>query len=110
MLALKGQYLVSVGQGDFIPLAMPLQKIPWIEAMLGCPIKMINGQIWNEKYPGNPEWIAQKGIHFESNPWFQLYLEFIKQLQNKLHKRFLISDTTNLRGASDLVAAIMGVS
>lgn len=110
MLALKGQYLVSVGQGDFIPLAMPLQKIPWVEAMLGCPIKMINGQIWNEKYPGNPEWIVQKGIHFESNPWFQLYLEFIELLQNRLHKHFLISATTNLRGASDLVAAIMGVS
>jgi len=110
MLALKGQYLVSVGQGDFIPLAAPLQKIPWIEAMLGCPIKMINGQIWNEKYPGNPELIVQKGIHFESNPWFQLYLEFIELLQNRLHKHFLISATTNLRGASDLVAAIMGVS
>jgi len=110
MLALKGQYLVSIGQGDFIPLAAPLQKIPWIEAMLGCPIKMINGQIWNEQYPGNPERIVQEGIHFESNPWFQLYLEFIKQLQNKLPKRFLISVTTNLRGASDLVAAIMGVS
>lgn len=110
MLALKGQYLVSVGQGDFIPLATPLQKIPWIEAMLGCPIRMTNGQIWNEKYPGNPEWIVHKGIHFESNPWFQLYLEFIKQLQNRLHKRFLISTMTNLRGACDLVAAIMGVS
>lgn len=110
MLALKGQYLVSVGQGDFIPLARPLIKIPWIEAMLGCTIRMINGQIWNEQYSGNLEWIMHKGIHFESNPWFQLYLEFIKQLQNRLNKRFLISAMTNLRGTCDLVAAIMGVS
>jgi hypothetical protein len=48
MLALKGQYIISVGEGDFVPLALPLMKIPWIEeAMLGCPLKMLNGQIWN---------------------------------------------------------------
>jgi len=44
--------------------------------MFGYPIKIINGQIWNEKYSGNPEWIVQKSVYFKSNPWFQLYLEF----------------------------------
>ena len=109
MLALKGQYLVSVGQGDSIPLARPLLKIPWIEAMLGCTITMINGQIWNKQYSGDPELLIQKGIHFESNPWFQLYLEFIKQIQNRLDKRFLISAIAGFRGTCDLAASIMGV-
>lgn len=108
-LALKGQYLVSVGQGDSIPFSRPLIKMPWIEAMLGCKIRMINGQIWSEQYSGDPELIIHKGIHFESNPWFQLYLEFIKQLQNRLNKRFPISPMAGLHGTCDLVASIMGV-
>ena len=32
-----GKYLVSPGIGDQLPRSQPLVKIPWIEAMLGCP-------------------------------------------------------------------------
>jgi hypothetical protein len=108
-LAFKGQYLVSVGQGDFIPLASPLQKIPWLEAMIGCPLKMTEGQIWPETYPHDLEDLLLNGIHFESNPWFQLYLDFIKKLQNRIKNRFFISSASLIRGPSDLVANIMGV-
>jgi len=108
-LAAQGQYLVSVGQGDQIPLSQALVKIPWIEAMLGCPIKMVKGQIWNEHYPGDPEEVIHRGVRFENNPWYQLYLEFIRQLQTHLKERFPVSATTLLRGTCDLAAAIMGV-
>jgi len=108
-LAERGIYLVSVGLGDQMPLSRPLPKIPWVEAMLGCPIVMTEGHIWNKHYPGDPAEVIARGANFEHNPWLQLYLEFLKQLQARLSRRFLVSANTLLRGASDLAAAVMGV-
>lgn len=108
-LPAQGQYLVTVGLGDLMPACRPLVKIPWIEAMLGCPITMTEGHIWNEHYPGDPEEVIRRGANFEHNPWFQLYLEFLKKLQARLGKRFPVSANTLFRGASDLAAAVMGV-
>ena len=108
-LRAQGQYLVSLGLGDLMPLTRPLCKIPWIEAMLGCPLRMTEGHIWNEHYPGDPEEVIQRGVNFEHNPWLQLYLEFLRQLQSRLGDRFAVSAQANLRGTSDLAAAVMGV-
>ena len=108
-LPAQGQYLVSVGLGNVMPVCRPLPKIPWLEAMLGCPIRMTEGHIWNEHYPGDPEEVIRRGAHFEHDPWLQLYLEFLRQLQDRLSDRFPVSANTLFRGASDLAAAVMGV-
>jgi len=108
-LRVQGQYLISVGLGDQMPSSCPLGKIPWIEAMLGCPLKMTEGQIWNEHYPGDPEEMIRRGVNLTHNPWFQLYLEFLRQLQSRLGTRYPVSANTLLRGTSDLAAAVMGV-
>ena len=107
-LAAQGQFLVSVGLGDLLPQSSPLGK-PWIEAMLGCPLKITGGQIWNQHYEGDPEEVIHRGANFEHNPWFQLYLEFLRQLQDRLEDRYPVSANTLLRGPSDLAAAVMGV-
>lgn len=99
-LALKGEYLVNVGQGDFLPLAMPLMKFPWLEAILGCPIEMTEGQIWDREYPGDPDEVARDSSSFDKNPWFQLYREFLSRLQDRLSDRFYISTSSNQRGGS----------
>jgi hypothetical protein len=108
-LRLQGQFIISAGLGDLMPVSRPWGKIPWVEAMLGCPIKMTEGQIWNEHYPGDPEDVIRRGANFQHNPWFQLYLEFLQQLQARLGDRFPVSANTLIRGTSDLVAAVMGV-
>ena len=108
-LALNGEYLVNVGQGDFLPLAMPLMKFPWLEAILGCPIRMTEGQIWDARFSGDPEEVVSDNSGFDNNPWFQLYLEFLRVLKKRLSDRFFVSTSSNQRGASDLVAAVMGV-
>jgi hypothetical protein len=108
-LSAKGESIVSVGRGDLLPSSRALPKIPWIEAMLGCPIKMTEGQIWSERYPRAPEEVIRRGVSFENNPWFQLYLEFLHQLQVRLGDRFPVSANTLFRGTSDLAAAILGV-
>jgi hypothetical protein len=103
------QSLASLGLGDQLPFSQPFFKIPWIEAMLGCPIKMTEGQIWVERHTGDLETLIRRGIHFDHNAWFQLYLEFLRQLEAKLGSQFPVTANTLLRGPSDLVAAIMGV-
>jgi hypothetical protein len=105
----EAQFLVLVGLGDLLPHSWPHPKIPWIEAMLGCPVKMTAGQIWSERYEGDPEEIISRGSNFEHNPWFQLYLEFLRQLQDRLGGGYPVSVNTLLRGTSDLAAAVMGV-
>jgi hypothetical protein len=108
-LRLQGQFMIKVGIGDLMPLSVAWSKIPWGEAMLGCPIKMTEGQIWAEPYPGDPEEVIRRGVHLEGNPWFELYLEFLRQLQWRLGECFPVSTHTLVRGTSDLVAAVMGV-
>jgi hypothetical protein len=109
MNLLHSQYLAYVGQGDAPPSAYPFGKIPWLEAMLGCPITMTEGHIWSEPYAGDPREVIARGAAIERSPWFQLYLEFLHLLPARLGDRFLISANTLLRGACDLAAAILGV-
>jgi hypothetical protein len=108
-LLAQGHYLVSMGLGDVLPTTRPFSKVPWMEAMLGCPLKITEGQLWNEHYPGDPEEVIQRGANLEHNPWFQLYLEFLRRLPARIGDRFAVSANTLLRGTSDLAAAVMGV-
>ena len=106
---LHSQYLAYVGHGDAPPSACPFGKIPWLEAMLGCPITMTEGHIWSEPYAGDPREVIARGADIERSPWFQLYLEFVRLLPARLGDRFLVSANALLRGACDLAAAILGV-
>jgi hypothetical protein len=103
------QSIASLGLGDLMPFSQPFFKIPWLEAMLGCPIKMTEGQIWVQRHVEGAEHVIRRGAHFEGDPWFELYIEFLRLLQTRLGDRFPVSTNTLLRGPSDLVAAIMGV-
>jgi len=103
------QTLAFLGIGDVLPFSQPFFKIPWLEAMLGCPIKMTEGQIWVERYEGDLDELVQEGVDLEGNPWFGLYLKFLRLLQERISGRFPVTHNTLFRGPSDLVAALMGV-
>lgn len=102
--------VASVGIGDLVPFSQPFFKIPWIEAMLGCPIIMTEGQIWVGRYEGDVDALAARGIHLEGNPWLALYLAFMRGLQERAAHRYLVTANTLLRGPSDLVAGLLGVN
>ena len=109
LLAAKAQVLTFPGVGDLMPYCRPFFKIPWLEAMLGCPITMTEGQIWVQEYQGDPEDLIARGANLTGNPWLELYVEFIRKMQDRLVPPYLASTNTLLRGPSDLVAAILGV-
>jgi hypothetical protein len=103
------QAVASLGLGDALPFSQPFFKIPWLEAMLGCPITMTEGHIWVERHPGGAEAVIQQGAGLQGNPWLELYCEFLRQLSERLGARFPVTANTLLRGPSDLVAAVLGV-
>jgi len=103
------QAVASVGLGDALPFSQPFFKIPWLEAMLGCPITMTEGQIWVERHPGGAEAVIQQGANLDGNPWLDLYCEFLRQLRDRLNDRFPVTANTLLRGPCDLAAAVLGV-
>jgi hypothetical protein len=103
------QAVATLGLGDLLPFCQPFFKIPWIEAMLGCPITMTEGQIWVERHPGGAQAVIQRGANLEHDPWLELYCQFLRQLCSQLQDRFPVTANTLLRGPSDLVAAVLGV-
>jgi hypothetical protein len=108
-LPAQGQFMIAAGLGEQMPISHAITKIPWLEAMLGCPVKMTDGQIWSEPYEGDPEEIIARGANFEHNPWLDLYCEFLRQAQAHLAGRFPVTANTLFRGTCDLVAAVLGV-
>jgi len=68
---------------------------------------MTEGQIWNEHYAGDLDTLISRSANLEHNAWYQLYLEFVRQLHDRLSGRFAVSANTLFRGTSDLVAALM---
>lgn len=105
----KHPTLAFPGIGDLMPFSQPFFKIPWLEAMLGCPITMTEGHIWVKPYEGDLDAFMARGVDLEGNPWLDRYLSFLEILQARLGDRYPVTTNTLLRGPSDLVAHMLGV-
>ena len=66
-------------QDDVVRGAAPFPAIPWMEAMLGCRVRIAPGSIWAEEM--GLSWDELEGLQVdEDNPWLQKYLAFTKML------------------------------
>ncbi|VAX21053.1 hypothetical protein MNBD_IGNAVI01-409 [hydrothermal vent metagenome] len=102
-------YLELSGQinDDICRSAMPLASIPWMEAILGCPIVSAGSHLSTEKILDDPESYSKIQINTD-NPWVKKYLEFIQVYNNYFNGKYPVGQSV-LRGPSDLVCALMGV-
>jgi hypothetical protein len=93
--------------GDFLYSASAFWGIPWLEAMLGCPIyaNHATGSIYCEPPPG----FAPDAVPAFSpgNPWSRLMDAMLRALAATSAGRFPLA-TTRMRGAADLLAALYG--
>lgn len=94
--------------GDFIWSASAYWGIPWLEAVLGCPIfaSQSSGSIYSEPPSSfnGPDSI----LSFDANnPWLQLMETYLNRLAEKSAGRWPIG-TTRMRGISDLLSALYG--
>ena len=91
---------------DLIGTAEPLMGIPWLEAICGCQVVASDTSVWPQS---PPEGTRIDGIEFsEDNPWFQKLLETMHLIVEFVGDRYMVTNTSHLRGTSDVLAALLG--
>ena len=82
--------------------------IPFLSGMLGSPLKVLPGNILGEEL--NLPWNKIENIDLDrNNPWFKIYIEFIKELVEKAEGFFPVSHAA-FRGPSDLIGLLRGTA
>jgi len=85
--------------------AFPLMTIPWLEAILGCPIIKKGKNIWAEPLDGGLQGFLSKSLDLNTNPWLDQLLGLNRWLGSLSACRFPVSASL-MRGPSDLLSAI----
>ncbi len=98
----------SLAMGDWFSVRGPYVRVPWMEAILGCPIYVDrdSGSMWSEPFLKSPtEW---SGFRLQpDNPWFRKMLEFTRLLVEENDGTYLVGQTL-MRGPIDMVRALFG--
>jgi hypothetical protein len=96
--------------GDLVWPAMPPTAIPWLEGMLGCPIRysLPSGSFFAEPIAAEDPF-AIEPAPLGVNPWFLKLIEFIEGLARVSRGRFAVGLPLT-RGPWDLVSAACGAT
>lgn len=90
---------------DVCRSAMPLASVPWMEAILGCPVFSTEAHMTSKKILDKVE--SLNPIPFTSdNIWVKKYFEFLKTYTYVFSERFPVAQSV-LRGPSDLACALL---
>lgn len=94
--------------GDFIWSASAFWGIPWLESLLGCPIRADHstGSIYAEP-PPDFHGVEDVPAFNVTNPWIEKVIEFLEKLARRSNGRWPIG-TTRMRGISDLLSSLYG--
>ncbi len=101
------------GLGDLLPTATPFLGIPWLEAIVGCPVvaSLESGSIWAEPFSEtlpDPASLVERALAVD-NPWLAKLMECVRTLGERLEGR-LPFGTPIMRGPTDLLASVLGGS
>ena len=91
---------------DMLAAGEPLVGIPWLEAICGCRIEVIDGKsLW----PAPPEDCdrIQDIVFSTDNPWYVRLLEIVREIVRYVDGRYAVS-MSHLRGPTDVLAALLG--
>ena len=93
-------------QDDALWVVAPFYGIPWVEAILGCPVHYSGETFWVD--PIWPEWPDRLDLPMETGQeWLRKLLEFTRVLVQRAEGRHGVAMTL-MRGPSDLAAAVRG--
>lgn len=93
-------------EDDAFWVASPFFGLPWVEAILGCPVYYSGETFWVD--PIWPEWPADIRLPLpEGEAWLAKLVEFTRGLVERASGRYAVA-TTLMRGPSDLAAAVRG--
>jgi hypothetical protein len=92
--------------GDEIHAACAFYGVPWLEAILGCPVEIRGGSMWAERYLY--DWEKLDEIKFrDDNAWFLKLIELTEETQKYFNGRIPVGPPL-LRGPADIAAALRG--
>ena len=92
---------------DFFYVGSAYWGIPWLEAILGCPIHVGATSCWAASLPGDSHQNWSPCTELQDNPWFQCLVEFTENLVEFAGGRFPVCAPL-LRGPGDAAAALKG--
>jgi hypothetical protein len=96
-------------EGDVLKIQGPF-KIPWTEAIMGCPVKLVpsSGATWSESFLTGFERIER--LRYRSdNLWLQKLADFARMLAEHSDGRYVATHAT-MRGPIDMADAMLGTS
>ena len=84
-------------------------KLPWTEAIMGCPIKLLprSGAAWAEKCMADPFDTAAHALRPADNPWLQKLVEITRALDARADGAYFVTHVT-MRGPVDMADAMLG--
>lgn len=94
--------------GDTFCVGRPDRRVPWLAAIMGCPVRSSSssGTIWGEPYLNN--WGKMEAAQFSvDDGWLQRLLESMRILVENSNGHYQVALTNNL-GASDMAASLLG--
>jgi hypothetical protein len=91
---------------DILRGASPSQAVPWLNGMLGSPLRILPGNVLGQEQTLSWDELAQIRLDRE-NPWFKKYMAFGETLVKRARGRFPVSHGT-LIGPTDIFAALRG--
>lgn len=94
--------------GDLLIIRPPLGKMCWVEAVMGCPVRVraASGGIYSEPYLDGPEEVDRIPPARE-NGWLDLLVGYTRALVENANGRYYVT-LPLMRGTIDLVAALLG--
>jgi hypothetical protein len=93
---------------DWIPFAAPWRAIPWLEAWCGCPVRHAIGSLAPDPILDSLDALAAAPLPAQDQ-WFTCLRQQTEQLAADPPRDCWISPTI-LRGASDVLAALRGLT
>ena len=101
-------YQAHLRLGDDYPfIAAPFIYIPWMEAIMGCPIHASETTLWAE--PAVDDWGSWhwRRPSVDSDPWARKLIELMEALVDHSNGRYPVAATL-MRGPADLLSAMRG--
>lgn len=92
--------------GDQFWVGTPFWGVPWMGAIVGCPVQITGTSIWTEHYLEDYKELPEFDIS-TGNPWFQKLLEFTSRLVEHSNGNYPVA-VPFLRGPSDIISALRG--
>jgi len=99
----------SLLQGDLFRTACPFPRVPWMEALVGSPIQVVDNDaagMWPR--PRSFDWSETQSLRVrDDNPWLRKLLAYTRQLVDEWDVTYLPTHTL-MRGPIDMASAILG--